>query len=247
MHGGAHSHQIVAWLLEALAGDGGIAFEERLTLHNCLIYSECSANVLNKCSNVDRDGGRGRNLSANDGIDKLFFTTLGVALLQGNNLHSVFGISKRLMALLRQELDGFGLVGLDADISAAHLGCFHQQFQSHENLVGLLHHQTIVGGDIRLALHSIDNHTFGLGGWWWAQLDEGGEAGTAHTRDACLLDAIDNLVGREFWVKVELFQRGASVNALLPFVALDINDNGGLAIACGIDGGVNLGHGAADG
>ena len=220
-------------------------------LHNCLIDSEGSTYILNYCSNIDRDGWRSRNLTVDNGINQLFFTTLRVALGQGNHLNLVFRGGERFGTLFGEEVDGGRLIGLDADIALCHLRTLHQQFQTHENLVGMFHHQTVVGCDIGLALYGVDNHALSLGRRGRGQFDERGETGTAHTDDTSRLDACHNLLGRQFRMILHQFQRLGTVNALFPFVAFHVDDNHGLAIAGSVDSGINLGnrttHGRVDG
>ena len=43
----SHTYEEVAWIFHLLTGNGGIAFEERFILHNCLINSKGSTYILN--------------------------------------------------------------------------------------------------------------------------------------------------------------------------------------------------------
>ena len=110
----SHTYEEVAWIFHLLTGNGGIAFEERFILHNCLINSEGSTYILNYCSNVDRDSWRSWNLTADDGIHQLLLTTLRILLSQRNNLDT--GI---IGCLFLKEFDGSRLVVLDTKASGA--------------------------------------------------------------------------------------------------------------------------------
>ena len=233
-------------MLQQLACHGGIALEQGLMLHDSFVHGKGCTYVLHDGSHVDRDSGRSRHLTADDSIDELFLTALRVALLQGDDLYLIIRVAKALGTLLGEQGDGGGLVGLDADVAAVDLGGLHQQFQSYEYLVGLLHHQPVVGCDVGLALYGIDDDALSLGCRRRGQFDECGEAGTAHTGDACHLDALDNLFGCQFGMTVYGLQLLRTVDALLPFVALNVDDDGRLAVARSIDDGVNLDHRAAD-
>ena len=162
-HGRTHANQEVAGILQLLTGHGGVTFEQWFVLHNCLIHSIGSTYILNNRSNIDRDGWRCRHLTADHGIYELLFTTLRIFLGQGYNLHLEVGAREFLSALLRKQFDGCGLIVLNADIADFNLCCHHQQFESHQNLISFLHHQTEVGCDIRLALNGIDNDALSLG------------------------------------------------------------------------------------
>ena len=111
----------------------------------------------------------------------------------------------------------------------------------------MLHHQTEVGGDIRLALYGIDNDTLSLGRWRRRELDKRRETGATHTHNASFLDTVDNLFGREFRMRLNGLQFIGAVDTFFPFVALDIDDYHWLAIACGVDGSIDLKNGTADG
>ena len=183
----------------------------------------------------------------NHSIDELFLAALRIALLQGNHLNGIFRTAKFLCALLREQFDGGHLVGLDTDITRSHLRAHHQQFKTHENLISMFHHQSEVGCNIGLALYGIDNHTFSLGCRRRRELDECRETGTTHTHNTSVLDTRDNFLGREFGMCLYGLQLVRTVDALLPLIALDIDDDHGLAITCGIDSGVDLKYRSADG
>ena len=166
--------------------------------HHGFIYGIGSTYVLDDGSNIDRYGRRCWNLTTDNGINQLFLTTLRIALLQGNHLYFIFRSGKRLGTLLSQEGNGLGLVGFYADIAFGHLGSNHQQLQAYENLIGLLHHQPIVGSNVGFTLHGIDDHALGFRRWRRREFDKGGETSTTHTYNTCILDQVDNAVRRQF-------------------------------------------------
>ena len=154
----------------------------------------------------------------------------------------IFRSGKRFGTLLGEQFNGRHLVGLYADVALGHLGTLHQQFQTNQYLVGMLHHQTIVGGDIRFALYSIDNHALSLSRWWRTEFDKRGETSTTHSNNTSGLDALNDFLRCQFGMVLHQFQLVRAVNGLFPLITLYINDNHGLAIASGVDGGINLEH-----
>ena len=246
LHRRTHADQEVAGRLQAFTRHGGVALEQRLVLHHSLVDSVGRTHVLHDGTHVDGDGGRCRHLTTDDGVNQLLLTALRIALLQGDNLDVVFRSGERFGTFLGQQLDGGHLVGLNTNVSGGHLGTLHQQFQTDQNLVGMLHHQTEVGGDIRLALYGVDDDALSLGRGRWGQLDEGGETGTAHTYDTGILDAADNLLGGQLGMLLDGLQLVGAVDGLFPLVAFYINYNNGLAIASSVDGGIDLEYGTAD-
>ena len=200
LHRRTHADEEVAGIGQALAGHGGITLEQRLALHHGLVDGIGRSDVLDDGTHVDGDGGRSRHLAVDDGIDELLLAALRVALLQGDYFDVVRRSTELLGALLGEQVDGGGLVGLDADVALADLGGLHEQLEAHENLVGMLHHQAVVGGDIRLTLYGVDDDALGLGRRRRGELDKRGEAGTAHTCNACRLHAVDDFLGSQFGV-----------------------------------------------
>ena len=246
LHRGAHPDEEVARILELLTCHSSITLKEGLVLHHSLIDGKGRSYILHDGTDVHGYSGRCRHLTTDDSIDKLLLTALWIALLKRHHLDGISRAGELLGALLRQELDSRHLIGLDADISSGDLCTLHQQFKTDEDLVGMLHHQTEVGGDVRLALYSIDDDTLGLGCRRRCEFDEGGETGTSHTDDTCSLDAVYNLLGSEFRMVLDGLQLIGAVDGLFPFITFHINNNHGLAIACSINGGIDLEHRSAD-
>ena len=70
----------------------------------------------------------------------------------------------------------------------------------------MLHHQAIVGCDVRFALYSVDNHALSLSCWWRCQLDKGGETSTTHTYYTGVLYTLYNLLGSELGMSCHQFK-----------------------------------------
>ena len=246
LHRRTHTYQEVTGASQTFTRYRGVTLEQRLMLHHSLIDGKGRTNVLHNGTHVDRNSRRCRHLTLNDGINQLFLTTLRIALLQGHYLYLVFCFAEYLLAFLGQQLNSRHFISLNTNVALSHLSTHHQQFQAYENLVGLLHHQTIVGRDVWLALYGVDDDTLSLSGWWRTKLDKGGETGTTHTHDASRLDTVDNLFGCEFGMIFHQLQLVRAVNSIFPFVTLHINNNYRLAVASSINSSINLEHGTTD-
>ena len=90
----------------------------------------------------------------------------------------------------------------------------------------MLDHQTVVGGQVRLALGSVDNQEFGLLSRRGRQLDMGREGSnmgregsTAQTHYAAIGDSLYNLGMTEGYLTHNI---GCAVDALLPLVSLHV-------------------------
>ena len=246
LHRSTHTNEEVARVLQLLTGHGGIALEQGLVLHHGLVDGEGSAHILYDSTYVDRNSWGSRYLTTDNGVNQLLLTTLRIALLQGHYLDVVCCASEYLGTLLGQQFDSGHLVGLDTDIAGCHLGTLHEEFKTYQYLVGMLHHQTEVGGDIGLALYGIDDDALSLCRGRRTELDKGGETSTTHTYDTCHLDALHDFLGSQLGMVLHQFQLVGTVDALFPLVTLDIDDDDGLAITGSIDSGVNLENGTAD-
>ena len=234
-----HTYEEVAWVLHLLTGNGSIALEERFILHNCLINSEGSTYILNNCSNVDRDSWRSRNLTADNGIHQLLLTSLRVLLSQRYNLDTSV-----ISCLFLEEFDGSRFVILDTDVALLYLSRLHQKVQANENLIGMLHHQAIVGCDIRLTLYTVDDDALSLGSWRRTKLDEGRKTGTTHTSDTCYLDAVYDFLWSKLSMSLKRLEFIRAVDTLLPLIAFYINNDARLAITGSINRCIYLEHGS---
>ena len=99
----------------------------------------------------------------------------------------------------------------------------------------MLHHQSVVGGDIGFTLHGIDDDTLSLGCRWRTEFDKGRESGTSHTRNTCVLYAFYNLFGCEFGMCFYGLKRLAPIDTLFPLISLYIDYDDWFAIACSIE------------
>ena len=168
LHRRTHTNVEVAGIGQLLTRHSGIALKQRLVLHNCLVDGKSRTYVLHYGAHVDRDGRRSRHLTTYDGVDQLLLTALRVALFQGYHFYTVSRSTEHFGTLLRQQLDGGHLVGLYAYVTLSHLGSLHQQLKTYQEFVGMLHQQTEVGSDIRLALYGVDDDALGLCRGWGA-------------------------------------------------------------------------------
>ena len=104
----------------------------------------------------------------------------------------------------------------------------------------------MVGREVRLALDGVDDDD--IDGGTGTELDVSWETGAAHADDAGLLYAGHNLLRLQGRIMNNI---RAAVDARFPFVAFNIDDNGGFAIAAGVndcvDFGYLAGHGRVDG
>ena len=89
----------------------------------------------------------------------LLLTTLWVFHLERNH----FDVELReLLGTLCHQLDGIRLVVLNADETLVYIHGFHEKSDTHKNLVCMLEHQAMVGSEVRLTFHGIDDDPFRL-------------------------------------------------------------------------------------
>ena len=111
---------------------------------------------------------------------------------------------------------------------------------AHEDLLGFLEHQTMVGSEVRLALHSIHDDSLGLRARRGHELHACGEGGTAHTYNAGGLDAVDDFLSGDVAEILHGHEFVRAVDGLQPFIAFDIHDDGHAACAARIEHGIDL-------
>ena len=111
----------------------------------------------------------------------------------------------------------------------------------------MLHHQAIIGCDVRLALYTVDDDALCLGSWRRTKLDEGRETGTTHTSDTCYLDAVYDFLWSKLSMSLKRLEFIRAVDALLPLIAFYINNNARLAITGSINRCIYLEHGSRNG
>ena len=126
--------------------------------------------------------------------------------------------------------DGIGLVVFDTDHSFCYIYSFHQQRNADQDLLCLLHHQRMVGSQIRLTFYSVDNDDLGFASGRWHQFDLCGECRTTQTDDTGCGDLVYDFFGRK---RTLFHERFAAVDRLFPFVTFHINiDSGTFVSAC---------------
>ena len=115
----------------------------------------------------------------------------------------------------------------------------------------MLQHEPVVGCEVRLTLHGVDDDAFSLAARWGRELHVAGERGAAHADDACVLYLFYDGLAVEFGTVAQLDEGRASVDALFPFVAFDVHIDSHATCAAGIEGNVHLrylsAHAAMDG
>ena len=152
----------------------------------------------------------GRDAPARDRLDKLLFRALGVTDPQSQHLHVPVGGGT-------DSFNGLGLILFDADGNALRLQDLPDDPQASQDTLRALPHQTIVGGDIRLALGAVDDdriHLAQAGG----ELHIRREARAAHAGDPRLMDDGDQLLGSKLVDAFVLFQVGTQD---VPEIVLD--------------------------
>ncbi len=184
--------------------------DERLVLLDGLVDSQRGADVLHHGAGVDRQGAR-RDLAADHRVDELFLTALRVTLLEHHDLD----LRERLGRFLHRS-DGGGLVFLDAHIAAGHAERLHHDGAADEDLLRMLTHDAVVGGQERLALGAVEDQALRLLVLGRGQLHVRRERCAAETDDAGLLDLLDDF----FRGKRNILDDGlAPVDVFHPLVA----------------------------
>ena len=134
---------------------------------------------------------------------------------------------------------GVGFVVFDADVSLLHGDRLHQDRHAHEQFLAVFEHRTVVGGQVRLALHAVDNQGFGLSSGRNREFHMRGERRTAHADDTGVLDPGDDLRGRK---RALADKRLRTVDAFGPLVALAFDRNHHLAQPLTVGNGVDSRH-----
>ncbi|MND67679.1 hypothetical protein D3C80_591020 [compost metagenome] len=98
-----------------------------------------------------------------------------------------------------QRGDRFGLIVLDANQRDFGLQQVAQDLRAFDHLVGMLLHQTVIGGDIRLAFRGIEDQGF-YPVHATLQLAGGRETCATQPGDAGLMNPLDQFAGRQLTV-----------------------------------------------
>ena len=96
--------------------------------------------------------------------------------------------------------NGLGLVVLDPNQGAAWVEQVLEDVDAGDDLVGMFTHQSIIGGDVRLALHRIDDQLFYSLMVAEVHLDAGGETRAPHSGNTGMADGVDQLAGAQLGV-----------------------------------------------
>ena len=236
--GGTNAHDVVVLRRQFLTGDGEDIFDEGFVLLDSLVDRECGAEVAHHTTHVDGKLAT-RHLTARNGIDELFLGALRVFNLQGLD-DDALELACRLLHLGNSE----GFVALDADVGVGDTQSFPEDADADADFLGMLHHDTVVGGEVRLALGGIDDEVLGFLALGDAVFDVGREGGTTKTDDTHLFEFGNNLLRLK---GAFAFDIGSTVDGFHPFVSLDSDINGGLGEAKSVLAGIDLQDGTADG
>ena len=124
----------------------------------------------------------GWNFMAGECIDQLFLTTLRVAGGQCDHLHMIHIAG--LCQCFTHGTDRFGFIVFNGDQAGCCIDHMHDNAHAGENVIGILSHQAVVAGQIRLALNAVENHRFNRAALVAYQLDEGGKYRTTEPGQA---------------------------------------------------------------
>ena len=235
--GRTDAHEEVAGLLHQTA-HGGHALHQRTALADRTINGIAGADVRNDHAHVQRQTAAG-HLALRGGIDQLLFTALRVTHGQRTHLNTL-----RAGGGSRHGGYGVGLIVLNADDGLLHVEGLHHQTNAVNDAIGVLHHQPMIGRQVRLALRAVnDEHLDGLA-LGWAQLHRGGEGRAAQTHNASVAHDLLQFRRRQaFGMIVE-----GQLHPLILVVV--INDDGHGLTAIGQNAGLNIhhrtGHGCVD-
>ena len=237
LHRRTDTCQEIGRLCQRLTSHGNDTLKQRFVLLYGLVNGKCGTHILHHSSRGDRQR-TGCNLATDDSINQLLFTTLRILYLQGYHLDTCIAGSN-----LRHQLDGIGLIVLNADECLVHLYRLHQNGYTYHNFFRMFQHQLMVGSQIRFALYGVDDDTLCLECRRRTQLDLRREACTAQTYDTCISDFLHDFLGGQ---TAFLHQRFGTVNGFFPFIPFYVNEYSRLGVTAGIDNRVNLSDFPAD-
>ena len=222
---------------EALACDGDDALKQRLVLHHGFVDSKGCSHVLQDGAHADWQCRWCGYLTTDDCVDELLLASLRVFHLEWHHLDALVGF-----CLFGHEAYGIGLVVFDSDECLVYADGLHEQGDTHEYLVGMFEHEAVVGSEVGLTLHGVDDDPLGLAAWRWRQLYVARETCSTHAHDACCLHLIYNIFRSEFRTVGQCDEVGASVDGRFPLVAFHGDVDCRLLVSAGIDYGVNFQH-----
>ncbi len=182
-HRCTEAHPGVAGLLEAVAGEGDDPLDQRLAVDNGALDGKHGGDVEHHDADIDRAAAFG-HLTAGEQLDGLLGTARGVLGRHCLDQHIFVG------GVTGQFGDRLGLVVFHPDQGEFRFEQVLEHPDAIHDLVGVLLHQPIVGGDIGFALQPVDDQDLGeLAAA--IELAVGGEDGAAKAGNARLLDALE--------------------------------------------------------
>ena len=132
------------------AGDRGDALVERAPVDDGVGNGAAAGDILHQATNVHRQAATW-HLALGQSVDQLLLGALGITYLKRTDLNA------SSLGLRRHQLDGVGLVFLNA-----HKDIFHAQYSGHDkypldDLLRSLEHQPMVCGQAGFAFDAIDD------------------------------------------------------------------------------------------
>ena len=168
------------------------------------------ADVLTEHADVGRQAAAG-DFMASENLDQLLLATGGV--LGGEHFQAVAALAEGGA----HGSDGLGLVVFDANQHCVGLDQLHQDVDAADQCVGFFAHQQVVGGDVRLALRTVDDQGVNLLLRAGGEFDCRGEASAAEAADAGLANFFQQLRG----FQVAIVRAGLQGGPLLQAVAVE--------------------------
>ncbi len=176
----------VSRLGDRLAGQRHHPFGNGFTVDDCPLHGPGRTDVLHQYADIGRASAV-RHFFAGQNAGQLFGTARGVFGRDNPNLQVALAAQRLL-----QRSDRFRFIILNADQHPLSLQYPGKDAAALQHLSGVILHQAIVGGDIRLALRRVNNQgvnpaqaTLQFGG--------GGEARTAQARHARIVNTLHNV------------------------------------------------------
>ena len=167
-----------------LAGQRHHALGQRLAVNHRAFHRIGGADVLHQHADIRRASAV-RDLLAGENLRQLFCAARRV--LGRDNAQANIVTARQHGA---QHRDGLRFIVFDTNQHFPRLQNVRQDADAFHHLSGAILHQTIVGGDIRLALGGVDNQRLDVIATA-AQLDAGREARAAQPGDAELMNTLD--------------------------------------------------------
>ncbi len=231
----AEAHPGIAGLLEGVAGEGDDALDERLAVDDGTLDGEHGGDVEHHDTHVHRAAALG-DLASGEQLYGLLGTARGV--LGRHRLDQHIGVG----GMPGQGRDGRGLVVFHPDQGELRLEQVLEHPDAVHDLVGILLHQPVVGGDVGLALQAVDDQDLGeLAAA--VELAVGRKDGAAEAGDPRLLDALQQLAPLQVPVVRLGFALAPGIFAVRGEDDAEIIETGGVRHRVLLDGGDGAGGG----